>query len=149
MGDGFVHHFHGTGVSVENTAHFLSATGPERVEAVAMRFAVVDDEGLGEFLGEGDVFRQKDFLLLRRCGVPMIVEAGLADGDDARMLCQHAQTLPFFFVVLACVLWMQRHGGVRPAAPFPRGLTAASASSKLQPMFTTAWSVRVRANTSS
>ena len=91
---------------MENAAHFLSATGPERVEAVAMRFAVVDDEGLGEFFAEGDVFRQKDFLLLRRCGVPVIVEAGLTDGDNARMSCQLTQTLPFFFVVLTRVLWM-------------------------------------------
>ena len=42
----------------------------------------------------------------------MIVEAGLADGNNAWMLCQLAQTLPFRLVVLARVLWMQRHGSV-------------------------------------
>ena len=51
----------------------------------------------------------------------MIVEAGLADGNNARMLCQLAQTLPFRLVVLARVLWMQRHGSVYLRLLFRQG----------------------------
>src|SRR5579884_2175045 len=71
------------GEAVDDAAHGVRALGAQQLRRLGVRLADVDDEGPAVRAGERHVAGESRALCRARRAVIVVVEAGLADGDDA------------------------------------------------------------------
>ena len=97
------------------------------LQAVAVRLAVVDDDGLSELPRQRDLLAEEQLLLLLVLGVPVVVEADLPDGDALRVLGERGDLREDLGRAVLQLLGVDAHGGVDEVVALGQGERRAAA----------------------